>query len=121
MTDSRKIPATVITGFLGAGKTSAIRHILATVDLELRAATWPAEPITFGLFGKTITFAAPARATASTISPTLGFILSPPSMQMEAPMPLSVNMRRIPSPAAIATTATSLLATLVGSATGSGA
>ncbi len=32
MTDSRKIPATVITGFLGAGKTSAIRHILATAN-----------------------------------------------------------------------------------------
>ena len=25
-----KIPATVITGFLGAGKTSLIRHLLAT-------------------------------------------------------------------------------------------
>ncbi len=32
MTDSRKISATVITGFLGAGKTSAIRHILATAN-----------------------------------------------------------------------------------------
>ena len=27
---SAKIPATVITGFLGAGKTSMIRHLLAT-------------------------------------------------------------------------------------------
>ncbi len=32
MTDRQKIPATVITGFLGAGKTSAIRHILATAN-----------------------------------------------------------------------------------------
>lgn len=32
MTRSRKIPATVITGFLGAGKTSLIRHILETAD-----------------------------------------------------------------------------------------
>ncbi|MFQ5984012.1 MAG: cobalamin biosynthesis protein CobW [Alphaproteobacteria bacterium] len=32
MIRSRKIPATVITGFLGAGKTSLIRHILKTVD-----------------------------------------------------------------------------------------
>ncbi len=30
MTHHQKIPATVITGFLGAGKTSTIRHILAT-------------------------------------------------------------------------------------------
>ena len=29
MTSVGKIPATVITGFLGAGKTSMIRHILA--------------------------------------------------------------------------------------------
>ena len=27
-----KIPATVITGFLGAGKTTLIRHILANAD-----------------------------------------------------------------------------------------
>jgi cobalamin biosynthesis protein CobW len=27
---SRKIPTTVISGFLGAGKTSLIRHVLAT-------------------------------------------------------------------------------------------
>ncbi len=27
---AKKIPATVITGFLGAGKTSIIRHLLAT-------------------------------------------------------------------------------------------
>ena len=29
MTSTTKIPATVITGFLGAGKTSTIRHLLA--------------------------------------------------------------------------------------------
>ncbi|HJN60891.1 MAG TPA: cobalamin biosynthesis protein CobW [Alphaproteobacteria bacterium] len=29
---SRKIPTTVITGFLGAGKTSLIRHVLATAN-----------------------------------------------------------------------------------------
>ena len=29
---SRKIPATVISGFLGAGKTSLIRHVLATAN-----------------------------------------------------------------------------------------
>ena len=29
---STKIPATVITGFLGAGKTSLIRHLLALDD-----------------------------------------------------------------------------------------
>jgi G3E family GTPase len=28
MPERTKIPATVITGFLGAGKTSAIRHVL---------------------------------------------------------------------------------------------
>jgi cobalamin biosynthesis protein CobW len=32
MTQNGKIPATVITGFLGAGKTSAIRHLLARAD-----------------------------------------------------------------------------------------
>jgi len=32
MTNNGKIPATVITGFLGAGKTSAIRHLLARAD-----------------------------------------------------------------------------------------
>ena len=32
MTETRKIPATVITGFLGAGKTSTIRHLLATAN-----------------------------------------------------------------------------------------
>ena len=26
----RKIPATIVTGFLGAGKTSLVRHLLAT-------------------------------------------------------------------------------------------
>ena len=30
MTGNGKIPATVITGFLGAGKTSTIRHLLAS-------------------------------------------------------------------------------------------
>ena len=28
----RRIPATVITGFLGAGKTSLVRHLLARID-----------------------------------------------------------------------------------------
>ena len=32
MTINGKIPATVITGFLGAGKTSMIRHLLATAN-----------------------------------------------------------------------------------------
>ena len=32
MTNTGKIPATVITGFLGAGKTSAIRHLLANAN-----------------------------------------------------------------------------------------
>ena len=32
MTDVHKIPATVITGFLGAGKTSVIRHLLETAN-----------------------------------------------------------------------------------------
>ena len=32
MTSTGKIPATVITGFLGAGKTSAIRHLLANAN-----------------------------------------------------------------------------------------
>ena len=32
MSDHRKIPATVVTGFLGAGKTSLIRHLLATAN-----------------------------------------------------------------------------------------
>ncbi len=32
MTASHKIPATVITGFLGAGKTTLIRHMLETID-----------------------------------------------------------------------------------------
>ena len=31
-TDSQKIPATVITGFLGAGKTTLIRNLLATAN-----------------------------------------------------------------------------------------
>ncbi|MDX1432196.1 MAG: cobalamin biosynthesis protein CobW [Gammaproteobacteria bacterium] len=31
-TSERKIPATIITGFLGAGKTSAIRHLLENAD-----------------------------------------------------------------------------------------
>ena len=29
---SRKIPATVITGFLGAGKTSLLRHLVANAN-----------------------------------------------------------------------------------------
>ena len=29
---SRKIPATVVTGFLGAGKTSLIQHLLRTAN-----------------------------------------------------------------------------------------
>ncbi|MCB1422333.1 MAG: cobalamin biosynthesis protein CobW [Nitratireductor sp.] len=32
MTDSQKIPATVITGFLGAGKTTLIRNLLQTAN-----------------------------------------------------------------------------------------
>ncbi len=32
MTERQKIPATVITGFLGAGKTSTIRHLLASAN-----------------------------------------------------------------------------------------
>ena len=28
----RKIPATVITGFLGSGKTSLIQHLISTAD-----------------------------------------------------------------------------------------
>ena len=32
MTSTAKIPTTVITGFLGAGKTSMIRHLLATAN-----------------------------------------------------------------------------------------
>ncbi len=32
MTAMRKIPATVVTGFLGAGKTSLIRHLLETAN-----------------------------------------------------------------------------------------
>lgn len=32
MTGVRKIPATVVTGFLGAGKTSVIRHLLETAN-----------------------------------------------------------------------------------------
>ena len=32
MATNGKIPATVITGFLGAGKTSSIRHLLATAN-----------------------------------------------------------------------------------------
>ena len=32
MTDHAKIPATVVTGFLGAGKTTLIRHLLATAN-----------------------------------------------------------------------------------------
>jgi cobalamin biosynthesis protein CobW len=32
MTTSRKVPTTVITGFLGAGKTSLIRHLLETAN-----------------------------------------------------------------------------------------
>jgi cobalamin biosynthesis protein CobW len=28
----RRVPATVITGFLGAGKTSLVRHLLACAD-----------------------------------------------------------------------------------------
>jgi cobalamin biosynthesis protein CobW len=32
MTDVRKIPTTVVTGFLGAGKTSLIRHLLETAN-----------------------------------------------------------------------------------------
>ena len=30
--DAQKIPATVITGFLGAGKTTIIRNMLATAN-----------------------------------------------------------------------------------------
>ena len=79
--------------------------------LEVSASTWPAVPMTMGLLGRIITFAARALSTASTSSPTLGFMLSPLSSALatvlDAPMPLSVNMRCIPSPAATATTATS--------------
>jgi cobalamin biosynthesis protein CobW len=32
MTGMRKVPATVVTGFLGAGKTSLIRHLLETAN-----------------------------------------------------------------------------------------
>ena len=32
MTVQDKIPVTVLTGFLGAGKTSAIRHLLETAN-----------------------------------------------------------------------------------------
>ena len=32
MTDTHKIPTTVVTGFLGAGKTSLIRHLLETAN-----------------------------------------------------------------------------------------
>jgi len=32
MTRAEKIPATIITGFLGAGKTTLIRHLLETVS-----------------------------------------------------------------------------------------
>jgi cobalamin biosynthesis protein CobW len=32
MTDARKVPTTVVTGFLGAGKTSLIRHLLETAN-----------------------------------------------------------------------------------------
>ena len=32
MTVTNKVPATVVTGFLGAGKTSLIRHLLATAN-----------------------------------------------------------------------------------------
>ena len=32
MTDSAKIPTTVVTGFLGSGKTTLIRHLLATAN-----------------------------------------------------------------------------------------
>jgi hypothetical protein len=28
----RRVPATVVTGFLGAGKTSLVRHLLACAD-----------------------------------------------------------------------------------------
>ena len=28
----RRIPATIVTGFLGAGKTSLVRHLLATAS-----------------------------------------------------------------------------------------
>ena len=30
MTDAARIPATIITGFLGAGKTTLVRHLLET-------------------------------------------------------------------------------------------
>jgi hypothetical protein len=30
--DMRRVPATVVTGFLGAGKTSLVRHLLACAD-----------------------------------------------------------------------------------------
>ena len=32
MSEYKKIPATVITGFLGAGKTTLIRHLLETAN-----------------------------------------------------------------------------------------
>ena len=32
MSEHRKIPATVVTGFLGAGKTTLIRHLLETAN-----------------------------------------------------------------------------------------
>jgi G3E family GTPase len=31
----RRVPATVITGLLGAGKTSLVRHLLAPADIPL--------------------------------------------------------------------------------------
>ena len=32
MSEHKKIPATVVTGFLGAGKTTLIRHLLETAN-----------------------------------------------------------------------------------------
>jgi cobalamin biosynthesis protein CobW len=45
MSGNGKVPATVITGFLGAGKTSMIRHLLATANgrrlaLIITAGAW---------------------------------------------------------------------------------
>ena len=40
MNDLSKIPVTVITGFLGAGKTTLIRHLMTNAG-----GSWPAKAV----------------------------------------------------------------------------